>query len=68
VKGLKAQGSQKRIEPVVAREKASAGWNDSTTAPSKYFDSSQDKDYMRRKRANGLGGGGGMGILSNTRP
>lgn len=65
IKGLR--GAQKRVEPAISREKAVSGWNDSTVPAAKYFDPSQDKDYMRKKRAAGLGGGGGIGILSNNR-
>jgi len=40
----------KKAEPVVSRENAGSGWNNSNVPESRFFDKSQDKDYMRKTR------------------
>lgn len=40
--------TEKRAEPVVKRENAASGWDNSNNTDSKFFDKKQDKDYMRK--------------------
>ena len=40
----------KKIEPAIKREDAAAGWNNNNVPASKYFDKTQDKDFMRKNR------------------
>lgn len=49
-KGKRPPTAGKRAEPIVNRQKASVGWDNSNTTDSKFFDKSQDKDFMRKQQ------------------